>query len=91
MSEKWSMEFFQHQEEWTNSQHGLQKNNLKIAQKHDKTYSKTLNWIRCKLSYSCTLALNSYVPKRSKISIHHPTTSPDTVDLACHECWVPLH
>ena len=23
-----------------------------IAQKHDKTYSKTFHWIRCKLSYS---------------------------------------
>ena len=34
-----------------------------------------------------TSALSNYVPKRS---IHHPATSLDTMDLACHEGQVPL-
>ena len=42
-----------------------------IAQKHDKTYSKTLHCIRCKLSYSLL-----HSARRARSSIHHPTTSP---------------
>jgi len=40
-----------------------------------------------------TLALSNYVPKRSKIQllIRHPTTSPDTMDLGCHEGQAPLN
>jgi len=61
-----------------------------IAQNHDKTYSKTLHCIRCKLSYSL---LHSAIMclRGARSSIHHPTTSLDTMDLACHESWVPLH
>jgi len=47
----------------------------KIAQKHDKTYSKTLHCIRCELSY---LLLRSAIMclRGARSSIHHPTTSP---------------
>ena len=61
-----------------------------IAQKYDKTYSETLHWIRFELSYSL---LHSAIMclRGASSSIHHPATSPDTMDLACYEGQVPLH
>jgi len=56
-----------------------------IAQKHDRTSNKTLHWIRRKLSYLAIMRLRG-----ARSSIHHPATSPDTMDLACHEGQVPL-
>jgi len=47
-----------------------------IAQKHDKTYSKTLDCIRCKLSYSFLRSAIMCL-RGARSSIHHPTTSPD--------------
>jgi len=74
----------------TNSQHGLQRISSIIAQKHDKTYSKTFDCISCKLSYS--LLRSAIMCLRGpRSSIHHPTTSPDTMDLASHEGRVLLH
>ena len=46
-----------------------------IAQKHDKTYSKTLHCIRCKLSYSLLCSAIMCL-RGARSSIHHPTTSP---------------
>ena len=65
------------------------------AQKQDKTYSKIIHWIRCKLS--------NYVPKRTipySIYGHNGPGMPrgpsrtiyrDTMDLACQEGRVPLN
>ena len=55
-----------------------------LSQKYDQAYSKTLYWIRCKLSYSL---LRSAVMclRVAHSSIHHPAPSPETMDLACHE------
>jgi len=80
MSEKWSMEFFNIRRKGTNSQHGLQRISSMIAQKHDRTYSKILDCISCKLSYSL---LDSAIMclRGARSSIHRPTTSPDTMDL----------
>ena len=60
-----------------------------IAEKHKKTYSKTLHWIRCKLSYSL---LRSAVMclRGERSSTHQPAVSTDTMDLACHEGRIPL-
>ena len=90
MSGKWSVEFFNIKRKGTNSQHGLQRISSMIAQKHVKTYSKTFNCISCKLSYSL---LHSAIMclRGARSSIHHPTTSPHTMDLASHEGRVPLH
>ena len=61
-----------------------------IAQKHDKTYSKTLHWIRCKLSYSLLRSATMCL-RGARSSIHHPAVSTNIMDLACHEGRVPLH
>ena len=75
MSEKWSMDFFQHQEEWTNSQRGLQKNSLNDCPEtwQDIQQDPPLDQMQTEL---LTLALNSYVPKRSKIQLHLPYNIP---------------
>ena len=60
-----------------------------LAQKCDQSYSKTLYWIRCKLSYS--LLRSAIMCLRGvRSSIHHPAASPETMDLACQESRVPL-
>lgn len=62
-----------------------------IAQKQNKTYSKMLHWIRCKLSYSLLRsAIMSIRGSRSSM-LQYPTFSPDVMDLACQEGRVPLH
>ena len=60
-----------------------------IAQKHDKTYSKTLHWMRCKLSYSLLRSAIMCL-RGARSSLHQPTASTDTMDLACYEGRVPL-
>lgn len=61
-----------------------------IAKKHDKRYSKTLHWIRCKLSYSLLCSATMCI-RGARSSIHNPAVSIDTMDLACPKGWVPLH
>ena len=45
-----------------------------IADKHNKPYSKTINWLRCKLSFplvrSAVMCLHG-----SRSSLHHPINS----------------
>ena len=92
-SEHWSLilspSFFNIRRNGTDSQHGLQRIASMIAQKHDRIYSKTLHWIRRKLSYSL---LHSAIMclKGARSSIHHPATSPDSMDLAYHKGQLPL-
>ena len=56
-----------------------------IAQKHDKTYSETKFKPSYSLLHSAIMCLGG-----ARSSIHHPATSPDTMDLACYEGLVPL-
>ena len=60
------------------------------AQKQNKTYSKIIHWIRCKLSYSLLRSATMCL-RGARSSIHHPITSIDTMDLACQEGRVPLN
>ena len=60
-----------------------------IAEKHKKTHSKTLHWIRCKMSYSLLRSAIMCL-RGERSSTHQPTVSTDTMDLACHEGRVPL-
>ena len=49
-----------------------------IAQKHDKTYSKILHWIRCKLSYSllrsAIMCLRGAATRAGSLFFNLPTT-----------------
>ena len=60
-----------------------------IAQKHDKTYSKTLHWIRCKLNYSLLRSAIMCI-RGARSRSYQPAVSTDAMDLACHEGRVPL-
>ncbi len=60
------------------------------AQKQDKTYSKIIHWIRCKLSYSLLRSAIMCL-RGARSRIHHPVVSTDTMDLACQEGRVPLN
>ena len=55
-----------------------------IADKHNKPYSKTMNWLRCRLSFSL---LRSAVMclRGSRSSLHHPISSCGEIDLAMAE------
>ena len=55
-----------------------------IAKKHNKTYSKTIHWLRCRLSFSL---LRSAVMclRGSRSSLHHPELSLQNIDLAITE------
>jgi len=56
-----------------------------IADKHNKPYSKTMNWLRCRLSFSL---LRSAVMclRGSRSSLHHPISSfHGEIDLAIAE------
>ena len=56
-----------------------------IVDKHNKPYSKTMNWLRCKLSFSL---LRSAVMclYGSRSSLHHPINSfGGEIDLAMAE------
>ena len=88
VSEKWSMEFSTSGGMGPTANVVYKRISSMIAQKHDKTYSKTLHCIRWKLSYwllrSAIMCL-----RRARSIIHHPT-SLDTMDLPCHKGQVPL-
>lgn len=55
-----------------------------IASKHNKTYSKTIHWLRCRLSFSLLRsAIMCLCGSRS--SLHHPETHLHNIDLALRE------
>ena len=83
----WS--FFNIRRNWTNSQCGLPKNVLLDCPEtwHDIQQDPPLHQMQTEL---LTFALSNYVPKGSKIQ-HSPPYNIPTMDLACHEGWVPLH
>ena len=61
-----------------------------IAEKHDKPYSRTIHWIRCRLSFS--LLQSAIMCIRGSRSAHHSPAAPPitaTMDLACSEGRVP--
>ena len=62
-----------------------------IAEKHNKPYSKTIHWIRCRLNFS--LLRSSIMCLRGSRSAHHhpagPPITTNTMDLACSEGRVP--
>ena len=58
-----------------------------IAEKYEKPYSKTIHWIRCKLSFSL-LRSSIMCLRGSRSALHHPANTPD-MDLACSEGRVP--
>ena len=62
-----------------------------IADKHNKPYSKTIHWIRCRLNFS--LLRSSILCLRGSRSAHHrpagPPITTNTMDLACSEGRVP--
>ena len=79
-SEKWSMEFFQHQEEWDQQPMWSTKEYPQwLPRRHSAgpSIASDANWAMCL--------------RGARSNIHHPTTSPDTMDLACHKSWVSLH
>ena len=91
MWEKWAWilltpSFFNIRRSGTISQCGPQKNSLNDCPEtwQDKQQDPPLDQTQTEL---LTSALSNYVPKGS---IHHPATSPDTMDLAGHEGQVPL-
>ena len=61
-----------------------------LAQKYDQAYSKTLHWVRCKLSYSLLRSAIMCL-RGARLTVHHPAVSPETMDLACQEGRIPLH
>ena len=59
-----------------------------IAEKHNKPYSKTIHWIRCRLNFS--LLRSSIMCLRGSRSAHHRPADPtNNMDLACSEGRVP--
>ena len=55
-----------------------------ISEKHNQLYSTTLNWMRCRLSFS--LIRSAIMCLRGSRSIYHrPIFSGDTMDVACSE------
>ena len=60
-----------------------------IAAKQSKPYSKTMNWIRCKLSFS--LLRSAVMCIRGSQSAYHSPAVTEDMDLACSEGRVPSH
>ena len=62
-----------------------------IAEKHSKPYSRTMHWIRCRLSFS--LLRSAIICLRgSRSAPHRPAgmlITTDTMDVACSEGRVP--
>ena len=58
-----------------------------IAKKHNKTYSKTIHWLRCRLSFSLLRSAIMCL-RGSRSSLHHPELSLQNIDLAITECRV---
>ena len=64
-----------------------------IAEKHEKPYSKTMQWIRCRLNFSLLRSAIMCL-RGSRSSRHHPEhhhINGGTIDLACSMGRVPLH
>ena len=60
-----------------------------IADKQNKPYSRTVHWLRCRLSFSL-LRSAIMCPRGSRSTIHHPAGPPTlNIDLACAEGRVP--
>ena len=57
-----------------------------IATKHNKTYSKTIHWLRCRLNFSLLRSAIMCL-RGSRSSLHHPETHLN-IDLALHESRV---
>ena len=56
-----------------------------IAEKRDQPYSRTLFWLRCKLSFSLLRSAIMCI-RGSRSSYHHPSrTSGEAIDLICSE------
>ena len=55
-----------------------------IAKKHNKTYSKTIHWLRCRLSFSLLRSAIMCL-RGSRSSLHHPELSLQNIDLAITE------
>ena len=60
-----------------------------LAQKYDQAYSKTLHWVRCKLSYSLLRSAIMCL-RGTRSCVHHPAVSPENMDLAFQEGRIPL-
>ncbi len=64
---------------------------LLLAAKHDKPYSNTVHWLRCRLSFSL-LRSAIMCMQGSRSTIYHPagpSISGDHINLACSEGRVP--
>ena len=60
-----------------------------IAEKNNKTYSKTIHWLRCRLNFSLLRSAIRCL-RGSRSALHQPTHSlANTIDLACSEGRVP--
>ena len=62
-----------------------------ISEKYERPYSKTMQWIRCRLSYSLLRSAIMCL-RGSRSSRHHPEHHPisgGSIDLACSMGWVP--
>ena len=55
-----------------------------IANKHNKTYSKTIHWLRCRLSFSLLRSAIMCL-RGSRSSLHHPEINLNNIDLAITE------
>ena len=55
-----------------------------ITKKHNKTYSKTIHWLRCRLSFSLLRSAIMCL-RGSRSSLHHPELSLQNIDLAITE------
>ena len=64
-----------------------------IAEKQDKPYSRTVHWLRCRLSFSLLRSAIMCI-RGSRSAAHHPARQPvtgDNIDLACCEGQVPTN
>ena len=55
-----------------------------IASKHNKTYSKTIHWLRCRLSFSLIRSAIMCL-RGSRSTLHHPGVNFDNINLALSE------
>jgi hypothetical protein len=66
-----------------------------IAEKHTKSYSTTMQWIRCRLSFSllrsAIMCFRGSRSSRYHPDHHHNVISGGSIDLACSMGKVPTH
>ena len=63
------------------------------AEKFDKPYSKTIHWLRCRLTFSLLRSAIMCL-RGSRSTVHHPSTHLNRgydIDLVCAEGRVPSH